>query len=170
MVATSILIIGMMSSAMLLTKVYQSTDRSRYMSMASTFCSEKLEDLERWGPGEPAITMAGADTSEGSLTSNVSNTVSGTTVYYYDTVGMTVSNGYFTETTGTTGSYSTTQQDPQGHVTTTTNAPTNTIFQRRWLIEMNQPATGVRRITVLVTLMDKTVQPAVTIQMSAVRQ
>ena len=171
MVATAVLVVGLMATALLLTRVYQVTDRSRYMSMATTFCSEKLEDLERWGLNQPAISMAGADTSEGSLTANVSNTVNGTTVYYYDTVGMTVSNGVFTETVGTSGSYSTVTEDPQGHLTTGNNtAPSGTLFQRRWLVELNQPVTGVRRITVVVTLMDQTVQPPVSVQMSAVRQ
>jgi len=170
MVATCILVVGMMATALLLSKVYQMTDRSRYMSMASTFCSEKLEDLERWGPTDPAVSMSGSATSEGSLTSDASATISGTTQYYYDMVGMTVSNGVFSETTGTTGSYTTTKEDPEGHVTIDNSAPTSTIFKRRWLIEKDQPVTGVRRITVLVTLMDQTIQPPVSIQMSAVRQ
>jgi hypothetical protein len=37
------------------------------------------------------------------------------------------------------------------------------------VIEQDQPVPGVRRITVLVTLMDQTVQPPVTYQMSMVR-
>jgi hypothetical protein len=42
-------------------------------------------------------------------------------------------------------------------------------FSRRWVIEQDQPVAGVRRITVLVTLMDRTVQPPLTFQMSMVR-
>jgi hypothetical protein len=42
-------------------------------------------------------------------------------------------------------------------------------FQRRWIIELNQPVTGVRRITVLVTCTNGFVQPPVTFQMSMVR-
>jgi len=42
-------------------------------------------------------------------------------------------------------------------------------FDRRWVIEQDQPVPGVRRITVLVTLMDKSIQPSVTFQMSMVR-
>ena len=42
-------------------------------------------------------------------------------------------------------------------------------FKRRWIIEMDQPVTGVRRITVLVTLENQQVQPPVTFQMSMVR-
>jgi hypothetical protein len=54
--------------------------------------------------------------------------------------------------------------------------PTPT-FHRRWIIEANTPVAGdssiclpgTRRVTVLVTLMDLTVQPPVTFQMSMVR-
>ena len=42
-------------------------------------------------------------------------------------------------------------------------------FKRRWEIDLNQPVTGVRRITVLVTLQNQSVQPPVTFQMSMVR-
>jgi hypothetical protein len=42
-------------------------------------------------------------------------------------------------------------------------------FHRRWIIEANQPVAGTRRVTVLVTLMDATVQPPVNFQMSLVR-
>ncbi len=42
-------------------------------------------------------------------------------------------------------------------------------FKRRWEIDLNQPVTGVRRITVLVTLENQSVQPPVTFQMSMVR-
>jgi hypothetical protein len=50
-------------------------------------------------------------------------------------------------------------------------------FLRTWLIEANPPLgtsgqvmNGTRRITVLVTLTDQSVQPPVTFQMSEVRQ
>jgi hypothetical protein len=42
-------------------------------------------------------------------------------------------------------------------------------FDRRWVIEQDKPVAGVRRITVLVILADKTIQPPVTYQMSMVR-
>jgi hypothetical protein len=42
-------------------------------------------------------------------------------------------------------------------------------FHRRWLIEGDTPVTGVRRVTVIVTLANKTVTPTVNFQMSAVR-
>jgi hypothetical protein len=39
-----------------------------------------------------------------------------------------------------------------------------------WLIEKDTPVVGTRRITVLVKLLDQTVKPGVTVQMSMVRQ
>jgi hypothetical protein len=43
-------------------------------------------------------------------------------------------------------------------------------FERQWIIELNQPVAGVRRVTVRVTLLNQSVQPPVTFQMSTVRQ
>jgi hypothetical protein len=43
------------------------------------------------------------------------------------------------------------------------------MFERRWIVEMNQPVANVRRITVQVNLLNQTVQPPVTFQMSMVR-
>jgi hypothetical protein len=70
------------------------------------------------------------------------------------------------------GNYVTVAYSPNGQVPTITcnaTAPQGMTFQRQWVIEQDQPVTGVRRITVLVTLMDLTIQPAVTFQMSMVR-
>jgi hypothetical protein len=58
---------------------------------------------------------------------------------------------------------------------TSTTAPTNLVFHRSWLIEgapiiNGTQLTGVRRITVLVTLTDLSVKPGVSTQMSLVRQ
>jgi hypothetical protein len=69
--------------------------------------------------------------------------------------------------------YNTTYHSPDGRITASTSstAPSNTTFHRRWIIESNTPVTGVRRITVLVTLKETaaTTGPTVTFQMSLVR-
>jgi hypothetical protein len=106
-------------------------------------------------------------------------TVSGTsyTIYYSDAVFISAANGQLQETYQTAGGaspqYATLTFSPNGQtpaVTTTTTAPTvGETFDRRWVIEQNLPVTGVRRITVLVTLLDNTVQPPITFQMSMVR-
>jgi len=70
------------------------------------------------------------------------------------------------------GNYVTVAYSPNGQIPTITcNAtpPQGMTFQRQWVIEQDRPVTGVRRITVLVTLMDLTIQPPVTFQMSMVR-
>jgi len=121
------------------------------------------------------------------------------TVYYYDQVVVDITNatdcpnpsdGCFAETysgvnNGATGYY-TTYHSPDGTIpgyasgTTTgpppwsANPPTYITFQRNWVIELNPTINGVqinnmRRITVLVTLLDKSVTPGVSFQMSTVR-
>jgi hypothetical protein len=55
-----------------------------------------------------------------------------------------------------------------------TVAPTNMTFHRRWVIEASPviagtAATGTRRITVSVTLLDQSVKPSANFQMSVVR-
>jgi hypothetical protein len=113
------------------------------------------------------------------------------TVNYYDDVCMATVNstncpnttyGCFSETVSSPGSgttiYTTTTHAPDGtiNITTPPTMPSPT-FHRRWIIEANSPVPGVssiclpgtRRVTVLVTLMDLSVQPPVTFQMSMVR-
>jgi Tfp pilus assembly protein PilV len=77
--------------------------------------------------------------------------------------------------------YSTTVHPPSGQIQTlappSATPPTLVTFHRRWVIEGNTPVPGVssiclpgtRRVTVLVTLMDQSVQPTVTFQMTTVR-
>ena len=120
-----------------------------------------------------------------------SSTGNSATVNYYDDVCMATVNstdcpnttyGCFSETVSSPGSgstpYTTTTHAPDGTVAVanTASIPSPT-FHRRWIIEANTPVAGdssiclpgTRRVTVLVTLMDLTVQPPVTFQMSMVR-
>jgi prepilin-type N-terminal cleavage/methylation domain-containing protein len=183
MVALVVLTIGLMSMALLMTNVYKSTIRSRYMSLAATFASEKLEDLGSYSLSDPRAHLAG-----GSLASDlgpVSATVTGNTfsVDYYDAVTLNNATGAMNETyeilNGANVQYITQSFTADGlwhwdstsgyPSTPTTTAPSGITFKRRWVIEANTPVTGVTRITVLVTLMDNTITPPVTFQMSAVR-
>jgi Tfp pilus assembly protein PilV len=92
--------------------------------------------------------------------------------------------GCFSETVSTfvNGNqvYVTTVHPPSGQIQmlpSSSTVPAQATFHRRWIIEGNTPVAGVssicmpgtRRVTVLVTLMDLTVQPPVTFQMSTVR-
>jgi len=200
LVSITILTIGLMASALLMSNTYRFTVRSRFMAEAAQLASEKLEDLNRFPQIDAHVTVpAGATTCaitgvtcEGSLLSDLapqSITVSGatTTVNYSDAVfisatnasgaGGTIANGSLQETYQTAGGanpqYATLTFSPKGDTPTPTysaTAPTTgETFDRRWVIEQDQPIVGVRRVTVLVTLMDNTVQPPITFQMSMVR-
>jgi Tfp pilus assembly protein PilV len=206
LVAIIVLTIGLMSTAVLMANVYKYTVRARYMSMASQLASEELEDLSRWPASasytDPHISVpAGSttcgitgETCIGSLTSDYGPQTftdsSGTNTYvsYYDTVSLSIQNGQMSETYKMPcagGNYVTVPLSPNGQTPTptcTATAPTGMTFNRRWVIEQDKPVTGVRRITVLVTLDDASVQlytakllagqqppPSVTFQMSMVR-
>jgi hypothetical protein len=102
------------------------------------------------------------------------------TVPYYDEVYFSPSQGAIEETVGSLDSsgnsqYQTVTYTPNGQITTsaaTSTGPSSagqTAYKRRWIIEANSPVTGVRRITVLVSLEGSLIQPPVSFQMSTVR-
>jgi len=140
----------------------------------------------------------------GSLTSDYGPvTVGGTSVSYYDSVLLAtqtsvqngVQIGLMTETYraacttpgGAAGNYITVPFSPNGvpppwPATCSTTAPAALTFDRRWVIEQDQPVVGLRRVTVLVTLDDLSAgmyvgpagsgqqpPPSITSQMSMVR-
>ncbi|MBZ5668247.1 MAG: prepilin-type N-terminal cleavage/methylation domain-containing protein [Acidobacteriia bacterium] len=184
MVAIVILTIGLMATALLMANVYKNTVRSRYVATAAALASEKLEDLNRFADSDKRGSLAG-----GSLTADLgplNATWNGTpvSVDYYDSVTLNNSNGAMNETYEIVAADGTTEYVTQTftadgllHWDSTnglasapsTAAPTGITFKRRWVIEQDTPVTGVHMITVLVTLMDSTVQPPVTFQMSMVR-
>jgi len=178
--AIVVLSVGLLSVAELAAQMVSGTSRSHYSSLAADLASEKLEDLNRWPSFDPNVY---ASPLAGSLTGDTSaNVTSGgigpELVNYYDDVQLTDKSGAISETvsvvSGSTTSWKTTTHNPDGTITTSTStsAPTGagTIdFHRRWVIEMDQPVTGVRRITVLVTLEGTAGQAPVTFQMTTVR-
>jgi prepilin-type N-terminal cleavage/methylation domain-containing protein len=183
-VSIGVLAIGLTAMALLVANSLSGTDRSRYLGLATTLASEKLEDLNRWPENDPNVFVPAASNTAGSLTSDiVQNVTSGAVtepVSYYDEVLLSSAGGSVSETrTGLDGSgnvqYTTTSHSANGTVTTaspSTTPPTTQgmdNFKRRWIIEKDQPTTGVRRITVLVTLMNQSVQPPVSFQMTMVR-
>ncbi len=191
MVAIFILTVGAVSVAALAGVMMTTGNRSKYMSLEASLASEKLEDLNRWSADSPQVCVPTGTGSLGSLTSNVLQTTtcdSGSTgsVAYYDDVNLNFSNsttdcpsstgGCFAETityqNGSTTQYTTTYHSPDGTVTnsTGTTAPANMTFHRRWIVEANSPVTGVRRVTVLVSINSANIQPNnATFQMSMVR-
>jgi prepilin-type N-terminal cleavage/methylation domain-containing protein len=183
LVASVILVVGLVAIGGLIGSTLGNTSRSQYMTQAATLATEKLEDLNRYPSSDAHVAVTGGTTA-GDLTTDALNnvTVNGVTVpiNYYDeeyfspTQGALVETGSSLDANGNT-QYSTITYTPDGQISTsalTTTAPSTTgsiAFERRWFIEKDTPVAGVRRITVLVTLLNQSVQPPVTFQMSMVR-
>lgn len=176
--ATGLVMLGSLSSMAL-----NGTAASRYRGMATTFASEKLEDLNRWPAEDPHVCVTTG--TVGSLTSDVqtaSVTCDGITdtVDYYDDVAISDNTGQVCETVSSVVSgsevYTSTCHTPGGSTTTSTSSTSNAIdvgavaFHRRWTIEANLPVNGVKRITVLVTLENGYMNPPISVQESMVRQ
>jgi len=189
-VALFVLTVGLVSVAALAGTMMTTSNRSKYMSVQATLASEKLEDLSRWPPDSTRVCVPTGNPSVGSLTSDILQTTTcglgSDSIAYYDDVNINFANsttdcastlgGCFAETVSTasggTTTYITTYHSPDGYIKTTssTTAPTNMTFHRRWIIEANSPVTGVRRVTVLVTLNSIDLAPLnPTFQMSVVR-
>lgn len=194
MVAIFVLTVGVVSVAALAGVMMTTGNRSKYMSLEASLASEKLEDLNHWSAKSAQVCMPTGSSSVGSLTSDVLQTTTcpgagGNTgsIAYYDDVNINFSNsssdcpsttgGCFAETvasqSGGTTQYTTTYHSPDGRVplpVTSTTAPSSMTFHRRWIIEADSPVTGVRRITVRVTLNNTNVHPSnASFQMSLVR-
>jgi Tfp pilus assembly protein PilV len=168
-----ILTVGLTAMATLVAQSLGGTDRARYLGLATTLVSEKLEDVNRWPSADPHVSAGGslsADSSSGSIN-------------YYDDVDLSNTSGYVSETIASTTAgvttYTNVIHNATGYVDTSsgTTAPTGSgiiAFHRRWLIEADPVVNGItltgsRRVTVLVTLTNQAVEPAVAFQMSLVR-
>ena len=171
LVATMVLMIGLVAVAGVVGSTLANTSRSEFMTQAATLATEKLEDLNRYPPGDANVSVP-SGTSAGSLSAD--------TAGYFDEVYFSPAQGAIEETTTSLDAngnllYQTTTYTPDGHMSapvTSTAAPrvaNSAVFDRRWLIEINQPVTGVRRVTVLVTLLGQFSEAPVTFQMSMVR-
>ncbi len=170
LVAITILAIGLSAMAALVAQSLSGTERARYMALATTLTSEKLEDLNRYPAAASQVATGGSITTD---------TVVGT-LHYYDDVDLSNTNGEVSETIATSSGYSSVDHFATGVVTPNANAaaPTgsgNVAFHRRWVIEANPvvgsvTVTGARRITVYVSMTNTAVSPPVSFQMSTVRQ
>jgi prepilin-type N-terminal cleavage/methylation domain-containing protein len=183
LVAMMVLSIGLVALCSLAAQSLSGTSRTRFVALSSDLATEKLEDLSRWPTFDPNV-YAAAGTTVGSLASDQSaNVTSGgiptELVNYYDDVEISDSSGAISETVsqviaGAT-SFKTTSHNPDGTITTSTSTSATTAgvgavaFHRRWTIEMDQPVTGLRRVTVLVTLSNSYIRPPVSFQMTMVR-
>jgi len=169
-VAITVLAIGLSAMAALVAQSLVGTERARYMALATTLTSEKLEDLNRWPSSASQVSTFG-NASVGSLSSDSASNGN----YYYDDVDLSNTNGEVSETIATSSGYSSVDHYATGIVIPNNNAaaPSGSgtmAFHRRWIIESNPVVgsvtlTGSRRITVLVAMSNQNV----TFQMSVVR-
>ena len=185
LIAISILSVGLLAMAALMSKTTASASNSRYLSTQSLLASEKLDDLTGRSSSDPDIAVP-TGASSGSLTTDASQTVTdssgGTTpVDYFDQVDISNGNGAVTEILTTSNAagqvvYETVTHNPDGTIaeTNSTTPPTTPVgtadtlgFHRRWVIEKDTPIVGVKRITVQVTVLTQTPVPA--FQMSTIR-
>jgi prepilin-type N-terminal cleavage/methylation domain-containing protein len=181
--AMIILAVGMIALSSLAAQTMAGTAQSRFIGLSASLVSEKLEDLNRWPTWDPHVCVA-SGTTAGSLTADLQaasltcNSITDT-VDYYDDVEISDSNGAVCETvssiSGGAQLYTTTCHQSNGLIATTTSMTANTAdigavaFHRRWTIEMDQPITGLKRMTVKATLENGFMQPPVSFQLSLVR-
>jgi prepilin-type N-terminal cleavage/methylation domain-containing protein len=168
-IAITVLAIGLSAMAALVASSLSGTERARYMALATTLTSEKLEDLNRWPSVDPHVAAGGSLTSDST----------GGSLNYYDDIDLSNTSGQVSETIATSTGYSSVIHKSTGEVIPSNNsaAPSGSgtvAFHRRWLIESNPTVNGVtltgsRRVTVVVTLSNQSVRPAVSFQMSVIR-
>ncbi len=173
LIAMFILTVGLMAMASLMAQSLSGTDNARYLGLATTLVSEKLEDLNRWPAADPHVAAGGSLTTDAPPSA----------IDYYDDVDLSNTNGYVSETIasnpGTGVQYKNVIHNATGFVDTgaTTAPPAGSgvlTFHRRWLIEASPTVNGItltgsRRVTVLVTLTNAAVKSPVSFQMSLVR-
>jgi prepilin-type N-terminal cleavage/methylation domain-containing protein len=168
LIAVTVLVIGLTAMAGLVAQSLGGTERARYMALATTLVSEKLEDLNRWPSVDPHVVAGGSLSSDGSSGG----------LNYYDDIDLSNTTGQVSETIKVTGGYSSIVHKSTGEISVTnTAAPTGSgliAFHRRWLIETDPVVngvtlTGVRRVTVIVTGSNLTVRPAINFQMTMIR-
>jgi prepilin-type N-terminal cleavage/methylation domain-containing protein len=162
LLAIAVLTFGLLALAGFIAQMSVGTNQTRYMQLAAMLASEKLEDLNRIPNIDPAMANNG-----GSLTSNTQATfaTAGTNEVfaYNDQVQISTTNGLArevivgTDTTGTVGFWEiSTSPNGTANSVFTVGVPAATaddlIFTRRWAVEVDKPAVGLRRITVLVSL------------------
>ena len=170
MFAVLILFVGLSAMAALGYLSMARGRQARYISVAETLATEKLEELAQYQAAAPQICMAGNDTSEGLLTNSIATaqasgaynvTCSGANtalfVNYYDMVSIDFlsgsdcinpSSGCFSETVWNGTNYISSYHAPDGTIpgpggntVTNSTAPSNTTYLRTWKIEYS-PTVG----------------------------
>jgi type IV pilus modification protein PilV len=174
LVAITVLAVGLLALAALMSQMSTSTNQSRYMGIESLLASEKLEDLNRYPASDTTHLAAG-----GGLTADVpgySDQIQISSGAAAEASGDVVEITIGTDPTTGAANYTITSHSPNGITQSQTNlgappAPTVDMltFDRRWLIEQDQPVVGVRRITVQITLPNVSYRQQATFQSTMVR-
>jgi type II secretory pathway pseudopilin PulG len=187
-IAVVVLTVGVIAAAALAGTAVTRARQSKFMTLASTLASDKLDDLNRWDSNLPRVCVPGGAGTAGSLTADVLQvttcpTGTSDTVAYYDDVSITlntgagdcpnIGTGCFAETISDLRAgavvATTTYHSPDGRIVNADGIPgNNRSFHRRWIIEADTPVVGVRRITVQVSENDPNLK-LVPFQMSLVR-
>jgi Tfp pilus assembly protein PilV len=173
LVAMFIMAMGMLGVAALMSQMSGTSVQSRYMSTEALLASEKIEDLNRFGVNDTTIAAGGSLTTDAAGYSDKIQVSAGQDA---SASGDIVETSTGIDPATSAANYTITQHSPSGTATSVTvvgTPPAATsdmvVFDRRWLIEANTPVTGVRRITVLVTLTTAVKGQQATFQMSTVR-
>ena len=111
MVAILILSVGLSAMAALSSQTLRGTEQARYLALATTLCSEKLEDLNRWTSVDPHVAAGGSLTTD--------TTVG--TLNYYDDVDLSNTTGQVSETMVIAGGYSSVIHKATGEVISNSN-------------------------------------------------
>ncbi len=171
LVAMFIMAVGMLGVAALMSQMSGSSVQSRYMSTEALLASEKLEDLNRYNASDANVAPGGGLGADVPTYFDQIQVSAGSDI---SAVGDIVETSQGTDAGG--AYYVTVKHNPNGTATTTKvyGAPPAATkdmatFDRRWLIEQNQPVAGVRRVTVFVTLVNAVQGQQASFQMSMVR-
>src|ERR1700736_5107575 len=83
LIAMFILTVGLTAMASLVAQSLSGTDRARYLGLATTLVSEKLEDLNRWTSVDPHVAAGGSLTTDAATGS----------ISFFDDVDLSNTNG-----------------------------------------------------------------------------
>jgi hypothetical protein len=174
-IKVSILVVSMVSTAIFLARISPDSGRSREWNLAGKLAAEKIEELKRLPADDPRLAVTDGRMA-GCLTSDVSHVFGAgldkSMVKYYDEIVAGeggASAGADSRTTGKpTFRNATPKRGTTFGVTTNSNGPAPTAFNRRWLIQKDVPVAGVKRVTVVVSLEGGGRKPPLTYQLSAV--
>jgi Tfp pilus assembly protein PilV len=183
MVSITILSIGLLAVALLVSSTMQSGTQARYMNMANVLASEKLDNLNKYPSTDPNVACAGTC---GALT-GPATCAAGDDYCDQVTVNEATGANYETQTqvVNNTPQTTTIVHTAIGCVDTPTNcgvappAGGGSSFTRRWQITANPTITavaggtttitGARRVTVRVNVNGQSGASAVSFQISMVR-